>query len=292
MHKLLLFFIVSRISFAQVIDCKINVNADLVDQTNSQIFETLVQELNEFVSSTKWIDIRADDYNKINCTMLITIQNYNNNEFKANLQIQSSRPVFGSTYETPLLNRKDDDFDFNYQEFEPLNFNPNSTNTSLVSLISYYVYVTLGIDADSFSLNGGDAYFNQARKIVDLSQSNSFSGWKQSERRTNRYWLIDQLSTNPYSLFRQAIYDYHLNGLDVMSSKPDVGKQAIAKSISDLKTLSESRPNSLVTQLFFDAKADEIIQIFGGGPSFDTTRLVDDLNRVAPFFAAKWSKIQ
>ena len=292
MHKLLLFFIVSRISFAQVIDCKINVNADLVDQTNSQIFETLVQELNEFVSSTKWIDIRADDYNKINCTMLITIQNYNNNEFQANLQIQSSRPVFGSTYETPLLNRKDDDFNFNYQEFEPLNFNPNTTNTSLVSLISYYVYVTLGIDADSFSLNGGDAYFNQARKIVDLSQSNRFSGWKQSERRTNRYWLIDQLSTNPYSLFRQAIYDYHLNGLDVMSSKPDVGKQAIAKSISDLKTLSESRPNSLVTQLFFDAKADEIIQIFGGGPSFDTTRLVDDLNRVAPFFAAKWSKIQ
>jgi hypothetical protein len=292
MHKALLFFIVSRISFAQVMDCKINVNADLVEQTNSQIFETLAQELNEFVSSTKWIDILAEDYNKINCTMLITIQNYNNNEFQANLQIQSSRPVFGSTYETPLLNRKDDDFNFNYQEFEPLNFNPNSTNTSLVSLISYYVYVTLGIDADSFSLNGGDAYFNQARKIVDLSQSNRFSGWKQSERRTNRYWLIDQLSTNPYSLFRQAIYDYHLNGLDVMSSKPDVGKQAIAKSISDLKTLSESRPNSLVAQLFFDAKADEIIQIFGGGPSFDTTRLVDDLNLVAPFFTAKWSKIQ
>ena len=236
-------------------------NADLVDQTNSQIFETLALELNEFVSSTKWIDIRTEDYNKINCTMLITIQNYNNNEFQANLQIQSSRPVFGSTYETPLLNRKDDDFNFNYQEFEPLNFNPNSTNTSLVSLISYYVYVTLGIDADSFSLNGGDAYFNQARKIVDLSQSNRFSGWKQSERRTNRYWLIDQLSTNPFSLFRQAIYDYHLNGLDVMSSEPEVGKQAIAKSISDLKTLSDSRPNSLVAQLFFDAKADEIIQI-------------------------------
>ncbi|MGB1993215.1 MAG: DUF4835 family protein, partial [Flavobacteriaceae bacterium] len=246
MHKLLLFFIISSISFAQVIDCKINVNADLVDQTNSQIFETLEQELNEFVSSTKWVDIRAEDYNKINCTMLITIQNYNNNEFQASLQIQSSRPVFGSTYETPLLNRKDDDFSFNYQEFESLNFNPNSTNTSLVSLISYYVYVTLGIDADSFSLNGGDAYFNQARKIVDLSQSNRFSGWKQSEKRTNRYWLIDQLSTNPFSLFRQAIYDYHLNGLDVMSSLPEAGKQAIAKSVSDLKTLSDSRPNSLV----------------------------------------------
>ena len=292
MHKLFLFFIISSISFAQVIDCKIKVNADLVDQTNSQIFETLEQELNEFVSSTKWVDIRAEDYNKINCTMLITIQNYNNNEFQGSLQIQSSRPVFGSTYETPLMNRKDDDFSFNYQEFESLNFNANSTNTSLVSLISYYVYVTLGIDADSFSLNGGDAYFNQARKIVDLSQSNRFSGWKQSEKRTNRYWLIDQLSSNPFSLFRQAIYDYHLNGLDVMSSQPEAGKQAIAKSISDLKTLSDSRSNSLVVKLFFDTKADEIVQIFGGGPSFDTTKLVDDLNRVAPFFTAKWSQIQ
>ena len=292
MHKLFLFFIVSSISFSQVIDCKINVNADLVDQTNSQIFETLEQELNEFVSSTKWVDIRTEEHNKINCTMLISIQNYNNNEFQASLQIQSSRPVFGSTYVTPLLNRKDDDFNFNYQEFESLNFNPNSTNTSLVSLISYYVYVTLGIDADSFSLNGGDVYFNQARKIVDLSQSNRFSGWKQSEKRTNRYWLIDQLSTNPFSLFRQAIYDYHLNGLDVMSSQPEAGKQAIAKSVSDLKTLSDSRPNSLVAQLFFDAKADEVVQIFGGGPSFDTSQLVDDLNRVAPFFTAKWSQIQ
>ena len=228
----------------------------------------------------------------INIVQLISIQNYNNNEFQASLQIQSSRPVFGSTYVTPLLNRKDDDFNFDYQEFESLNFNPNSTNTSLVSLISYYVYVTIGIDADSFSLNGGDVYFNQARKIVDLSQSNRFSGWKQSEKRTNRYWLIDQLSTNPFSLFRKAIYDYHINGLDVMSSQLEAGKQAIAKSVSDLKTLSDSRPNSLVAQLFFDAKADEVVQIFGGGPSFDTSQLVDDLNRVAPFFTAKWSQIQ
>ena len=146
--------------------------------------------------------------------MLITIENYVNNEFQANLQIQSSRPVFGSTYATPLLNRKDDDFNFSYQEFESLNFNPNNTNTSLVSLISYYVFVILGVDADSFVLFGGDPYYEQARKIVDLSQTNRFSGWKQSENKTNRYWLIDQLTTNPFSLFRQAIYDYHLNGLD------------------------------------------------------------------------------
>jgi hypothetical protein len=292
MHKILLFILFSCFSFAQVLNCKVSVNADLVDQTNSQIFETLERELNEFVNSTSWVDIRTEDYNKINCTMLITIENYANNEFQANLQIQSSRPVFGSTYVTPLLNRKDDDFNFSYQEFESLNFNPNNTNTTLVSLISYYVFVILGVDADSFNLFGGDPYYEQARKIVDLSQTNRFSGWKQSEKKTNRYWLIDQLSINPFSLFRQAIYDYHLNGLDVMFNQPEVGKQTISKSISELKSLSESRPNSLVVQLFFDSKSDEVVQIFSGGPSFDTSQLREDLNRVAPFFSAKWAEIR
>ena len=292
MHKILLFILFSCFSFAQVLNCKVSVNADLVDQTNSQIFETLERELNEFVNLTSWVDIRTEDYNKINCTMLITIENYANNEFQANLQIQSSRPVFGSTYVTPLLNRKDDDFNFSYQEFESLNFNPNNTNTTLVSLISYYVFVILGVDADSFNLFGGDPYYEQARKIVDLSQTNRFSGWKQSEKKTNRYWLIDQLSTNPFFLFRQAIYDYHLNGLDVMFNQPEVGKQTISKSISDLKILSESRPNSLVVQLFFDAKSGEVVQIFSGGPSFDTSQLREDLNRVAPFFSAKWAEIR
>ena len=292
MHKILLFILFCCFSFAQVLDCKVSVNADLVDQTNSQIFETLEMELNEFINKTSWVNIRSEDYNRINCTMLITIENYANNEFQANLQIQSSRPVFGSTYATPLLNRKDDNFNFSYQEFESLNFNPNNTNTSLVSLISYYVFVILGIDADSFALFGGDPYYVQARKIVDLSQTNRFSGWKQSENKTNRYWLIDQLSTNPFSLFRQAFYDYHINGLDLMVNQPELGKQTISKSIADLKSLSESRPNSLVVQLFFDTKSDEVVQIFSGGPSFDTSHLKKDLNRVAPFFSAKWVRIR
>ena len=150
----------------------------------------------------------------------------------------------------------------------------------------------LGVDADSFILFGGDPYYKQARKIVDLSQTNRFSGWKQSEKKTNRYWLIDQLTTKPFSLFRQAIYDYHLNGLDVMVNLPEVGKQTISKSISDLKSLSESRPNSLVVQLFFDTKSDEIVQIFSGGPSFETSKLREDLNRIAPFFSAKWTEIR
>ena len=292
MHKILLFILFSCFSFTQVLDCKVSVNADLVDQTNNQIFETLERELNEFVNTTSWVDVRSEGYNKINCTMLITIENYANNEFQANLQIQSSRPVFGSTYSTSLLNRKDDNFNFSYQEFESLNFNPNSTNTSLVSLISYYVFVILGIDADSFALFGGDPYYDQARKIVDLSQTNRFSGWKQSENKTNRYWLIDQLSTKPFSLYRQAFYDYHINGLDVMVNQPELGKQTISKSIADLKSLSESRPNSLVVQLFFDTKSDEVVQIFSGGPSFDTSQLRKDLNRVAPFFSAKWVGIR
>ena len=150
----------------------------------------------------------------------------------------------------------------------------------------------LGVDADSFILFGGDPYYEQARKIVDLSQTNRFSGGNNLKIRPTRYWLIDQLSTNPYSLFRQVIYDYHLNGLDVMVNLPMAGKQTISKSISDLKSLSESRPSSLVVQLFFDTKSDEVVQIFSGGPSFETSQLREDLNRIAPFFSAKWAEIR
>jgi hypothetical protein len=290
-HFFILIFM-SCVVHAQVLDCQVRVNADLIDQTNTQVFETLEKELNEFVNSTRWVERRSEVYNRVSCNMLITVEKYNNDEFQANLQIQASRPVFGSSYVTPVFNRKDDDFSFSYQEFESLNFNPNNTNSSLVSLISYYVYIILGIDADTFSSTGGTLFYEQARKIVDFSQNSRHLGWKQSENKNNRYWLVDQLDSSPFSLFRKAMYDYHLNGLDAMYDRPDEGKMMIANSISSLRELSDSRPNSLVIQMFFDAKSDEIVQLFLGGPSFDTSQLLDDLNRVAPFFTGKWVQIK
>lgn len=277
---------------AQAIDCQITINADLVDQTNKQIFRTLELELNEFIDATSWTNQKADDHNRIECAMVITVESYNNDRVQANIQVQSSRPVFNASYNTAVLNRKDDDFSFSYQEFESLNFNPNNTNTNLVALMAYYVYVVLGMDADSFSPQGGDAYYEQARKIVDLSQRAGFSGWKQSEKRNNRYWLIDHLTSPTFKAFRDVLYSYHRMGLDQMHDRPDLGKQAIAESVKSLLTISERRPNPLLVQTFFDAKSDEVVQIFSGGPSFDTKNLVDDLNRVAPFFTSKWGEIK
>ena len=277
---------------AQAIDCQITINADLVDQTNKQIFQTLERELNEFVNSTSWTDQQSDDHNRIQCAMVITVESYQDDRVQANLQVQSSRPVFNASYTTPLLNRKDDNFSFDYQEFESLNFNPNNTNTNLVALMAYYVYVILGMDADSFSPLGGDAYYQQARKIVDLSQRAGFSGWNQSESRNNRYWLIDQLTSPAFHGFREAVYSYHRMGLDQMNDRPDLGKQGIADSVKALRELTQRRPNPLVVQTFFDAKSDEVVQVFSGGPTFDTKTLVEDLNRVAPFFTSKWGEIK
>lgn len=288
---LIAFCLFPFVAMSQLIDCQITINSDLIDQTNKQIFETLERDLNEFVNTTSWVDQKADDHNKIQLSMVITVENYKNNNVQANLQIQSSRPVFNTTYTTVVMNRKDDNFSFDYQEFESLNYNPNNTNTNLVALMSFYVYVILGMDADTFSSKGGAAFYDQARKIVDLSQRTGFSGWKQSENRNNRYWLIDQLTSPAYDVFREVLYDYHRLGLDQMHDRPDFGKNAIAASIKSIRDMTDRSPNLVVVQNFFDAKSDEIVQIFSGGPNFDTNSLVDDLNRVAPFFTTKWSEI-
>ena len=293
MHRFVtICFLFPLVLMAQVIDCQISVNVDLVDQTNKQVFQTLERDLTEFINATSWTSQQTDDHNRIQCAMVITVESYKDDRVQAHLQVQSSRPVFNAAYNTVVLNRKDDDFSFNYQEFESLNFNPNNTNTNLVALMGFYVYVILGMDADSFSPKGGDSYYEQARKIVDLSQRSGFSGWKQAESRNNRYWFIDQLGSPAFQAFRDALYQYHRLGLDQMHDRPDLGKQAIAGSISSLLLISERRSNPLLVQAFFDAKSDEVVQVFSGGPSFDTQVLVDELNRVAPFFTAKWGEIK
>lgn len=277
---------------AQVVDCQITINADLVDQTNKQIFQTLERDLNEFVNTTPWTDQKTEDHNRIQCAMVITIENFKDNNVQANLQVQSSRPVFNSSYTTVVMNRKDNNFGFDYQEFERLNFNPNNTNTNLVALIAFYVYTIMGMDADTFSPEGGTPYYEQARQIVDLSQRSGFSGWKQAENRNNRFWLIDQLTSSTYQGFRKTLYSYHRLGLDKMHDRPDLGKQAIAQSIEALRELVDRNPSLVINQVFFDAKSDELLEIFSGGPTFDTQPLVDNLNRVAPFFTSKWGEIQ
>ncbi len=277
---------------AQEINCSITVNSDQVGQTNQQIFRTLERSLNDFVNKNKWTNRVYREGERVNARMFITVEAYESNRFQANIQVQSSRPVFNTSYESPVFNYKDDAFNFEYIEFQPLVFNPNVFDSNLVGVIAYYVYIMLGLDADTFALEGGTEYYQQAQQIVTQAQGSSFAGWSQTatDNRT-RFQLVDNLLSNTFREYRIAMYNYHRKGMDIMADNNSAGKQVIAGSMRLFETLISRRPNALLIQTFFDAKSEEIQNIFSDGPKVDIVQLKETLNRVAPFYSSTWNQI-
>lgn len=198
---LLLLFYLSPLK-AQELDAQVIINSDLVNQTNQQIFKTLERSLSEFINTQVWSNKEFLNSEKIICSFIFNLSGYSNDQFEATLQVQSQRPVFDSNYDSPTLNFLDKDVVFSYQEFQPLFFNKSSFESNLVSLISFYANIIIGLDADSFELKGGDRFFEQAFQIVNLAQITSRKGWKPSDGRRNRFWLIDSLRSNSFREYR------------------------------------------------------------------------------------------
>ena len=287
----LIVIICSRLK-AQELEAQVIVNSDLVNQTNQQIFRTLERSLNEFINTQVWTDEEFLNNEKITCSFIFNLTGYSNDQFEATLQVQSQRPVFDTNYDSPIRNFLDKDVVFSYQEFQPLFFNESSFESNLISLISFYANIIIGLDADSFSLNGGEQYYRQARQIVNLAQITSRKGWKPSDGRRNRFWLIDSLISNTFREYRIAFYTYHREGLDQMTSDPNEGKYGLMKSIKQLEPLFNRRPNALLLQLFFDAKVEEIVNLFKEGPKVDFKNTEELLKKIAPFFGSRWKQIK
>lgn len=277
---------------AQELNAQVIVNSDLVNQTNQQIFKTLEQSLNEFINTQVWTNQELLNQEKITCSFVLNLSNYNNDQFEATLQVQSQRPVFDSNYDTPIMNFLDRDIIFSYQEFQPLFFNKSSFESNLVSLLSFYAYVIIGLDADTFVENGGSSYYEQALQVLNLAQVTSRKGWKPSDGTRNRFWLIDNLRANTFREYREALYAYHRSGLDQMTSAPLEGKEAIMKAIIQLEALFLRRPNAFLLQVFFDAKVEEIVNIFKEGPKVDFKKTEIILKKIAPFFGSRWKQIK
>lgn len=284
-------FLLSHSFIAQELQCTVTVNSDQVGQTNQQIFRTLERSLNDFVNKNKWTNRVFRENERINARMFITVTQYESDRFEANIQIQSSRPVFNTSYESPIFNYKDDAFNFQYQEFQPLVYNANVFDSNLVGVISYYVYIILGLDADTFSLEGGDEMYRIAQNIVTQAQGSSFSGWNQETGERSRFELVDNLLSNSFREYRIAMYNYHRKGLDILGDNNSTGKQVISGSLRLFETLIKRRPNAFLIQTFFDAKSDEIRNIFSDGPKVDIVKLKETLNRVAPFYSGTWNEI-
>tara|TARA_R110001583_G_scaffold55642_3_gene168703 strand:- start:777 stop:1664 length:888 start_codon:yes stop_codon:yes gene_type:complete len=276
---------------AQELNCVVTVNSDQVSQTNQQIFKTLERSLNDFVNKTKWTNRIYKENERVNAQMFITITEYESNRFKGNIQIQSSRPVFNTSYETPIFNYKDNQFSFEYIEFQPLILNENVFESNLVSVVAYYSYLILGLDADTFTLEGGTEMFRKAQNIVTQAQSSSSLGWSQSTDRS-RFELVDNLMSNTYREYRVAMYNYHRKGIDILADNNSTGKQVIAGTLNLFETMIKRRPNAFLISTFFDAKSDEIRNIFSDGPKVDIVKLKETLNRIAPLYSSTWNEIK
>lgn len=277
---------------AQELSCRFVVNADLVNQTNQQIFETLERSVNEFLNAKTWTDQEYDENQKIQCSMILNLTAYNGARFEGNLQVQVERPIYQTNYNSPVFNFLDKDIVFAYQEYQPLFYNPNTYESNLISLLSFYVFIALGMEADSFAPNGGTLHYKAAQQIVNLAQQNGAKGWNQADGNRNRFWLIDTLLSNTFKEYRTIQYVYHREGMDQMVQRPEEGKRAIMRSLDQFNGLYARRPNALLIQTFFDAKADEIVDLFSSGPAVDFRSTQKTLNRVAPFFGPKWKRIK
>ena len=288
----LVFLLTTLVGWAQEVRCTVTVNAEQTARADLQIFKTLENQIEEFVNEYVWTNMKMATQERIDMNMVIVVTDYDGDDFTATLQIQSSRPAFGSTYNSPVYNYNDRQFSFTYREFQPLNFNPNSFDSNLISVIAFHVYTVIGLDASTFSRNGGDEYFQIAKQIVNTAASSNFLGWKATDGVQSRFRYNDALLSNVFSEFHNVMYDYHRLGLDIMHENPKEAKKIMAESISRLRLINDRRPNSFLLRTFFDAKENEISRVFSGGPGVDIAKLIEDLPRMAPTKRSSWENIR
>lgn len=277
---------------AQQLNCQVTVNYDKIPNQNVSAFKTLQRSLNEFVNNTDWTGVAYAQNQRIQCSMFITLNSFDSDNYTATLQVQSSRPVFQSTYSSPVFNFNDKDFSFRYVEYENLIFNPNSFDSNLVSTIAFYCYMIIGMDADTFAAQGGTQWLETAREVANVAQQGGFKGWSQTDGNQNRFFLVNDMLSSTFLPFRQTMFDYHFGALDLMVKDTKKAKENIVEAVETLAKLHTVRPNAFLTRVFFDAKSDEIVSIFSGGPSITVTGLVDNLGRLSPTNSSKWSGIK
>jgi len=291
---LLILFCFAISANAQELNSLVTINSDKISGSNKQVYATLQTALTEFINQTKWTDKNFKTQEKINCAFTITINAQPaTNRFEASIQVQAVRPVYNTSYATPIVNIKDTDLNFKYAEFEPLYYNTTSFESNLVSAIVYYVYVILGMDADTFALKGGTSYFKQAKDVLLLAQQSGGSGWIDQSGKQNRYALIDHLTSSKLTTFKNVLYGYHRNGMDVLSTDTPRAKKAIENTVLQLESLHNKTIGNYLIRLFFDAKSDEIATLFSDGPKTPKSKQLQEvLQRISPSNNEKWQKIK
>lgn len=289
---LILLFLAPVAMFGQEFICQVQVNAPQVEGSEKKVFQTLQQTIYEFINNRKWTNYVYRPEERIECSMMITITDrISSDQFKGKINVVLQRPVYKTSYNTTVLNYLDKDFDFKYVEFEPLEFNDDTYTSNLTSVLAYYAYIFLGLDAETFTKYGGTPYFEKARAVVNAAQNAPEKGWKAFESMKNRYWLVENLLNSAYSPLREGIYLYHRTGLDVMTDNIDLGRSSINDCLEGFQRAGREKPGLFILQLMMDAKRDELINVYSQASPMDKTKAVNILKELDPANSSKYQQI-
>jgi len=295
MYKYALVLLLSSLSLilrAQEFNCQVQVSSAQIEGTEKKVYQTLQQALYEFVNNRKWTNLAYRPEERIECTILVTInERVSSDMFKGKLNLVLQRPVYKTSYNSTVFNYVDKDFDFNYLESQNLEYSPDVFTSNLTSVIAFYINIFLGIDGDTFTKNGGTPYYEKAQAIVNTAQNVAEKGWKAFESQKNRYWLVENLQNSSYSGIREGLYNYHRLGLDVMTENIELGRSGVSDCIELFQKANRVRPGLFLLQLMLDAKRDEIINIFSQASPQDKVKVIAVLKEIDPANGTKYQKI-
>jgi len=293
---LIVFALKNNVS-AQELNCSVSINSSKIQGTNKDVFNTLRSAIADFMNNSIWTNNVFESNERIECNLTITLNDYKSGDvYDGTLQLQARRPIFGTSYSTVMLNYVDNDIQFKYTEFDPLEFSENTNISNLSSFLAYYAYIIIGFDYDSYSLKGGNPYFQKADKIVNNCQSAAESGWKgiESRARKNRYWLVNDILSEDYSPLRTFTYNFHRLGLDVMDQNIEKGRGVIKDAVLDLEKFFDAKPDPFLFyfQVILDSKSDEIVQIFSQSLADEKKKVFDVMVKIDPANPTKYASLK
>lgn len=288
-----LFFMVgSSALYAQELNCGVTINTQQLKTTDPKVFNTLQTSITEFMNTRKWTSDVFLPEEKIDCEIVLTItEEVASDKFKAQASIISRRPVFGTDYNTVMLNTVDKDWEFQYVEYQALEFNEAVFLNNLTSMLAFYAYIIIGLDYDSFTKKGGDIYYQKAYTIVSQASNREESGWKSFDGNRNRYWLVNNITDPRFAGMRDVYYQYHRLGLDRLSEDQVKPLEAITKSLQTMDNINRSQPNSMIIQLFFSAKSTEVQGLYSKALPNEKSKAVSYLMRLDPLNAEKYQAL-
>jgi len=276
---------------AQELNCNLVVNSDQIQGSNKSVFNTLQKSASDFINNRRWTELSFEQDEKIECTMTLIVKKVENDQFTCELQVQSRRPVYNTSYNTTLINFRDNDITFAYKEFDVLEFNENQVTSNLTAILTYYVYLILGYDLDSYSRMGGTPFFQAAEQLVASAQSLDMPGWRAFESTRNRYALINNLNDEAFRKFRNFLYEYHRQGLDEMTANVVNARAKISSGLPVIREANRARPSAIAITTFLDAKTDEIINIFKRATDQEKKTVIEILTDVNPTQSERYETI-